>query len=181
MIEVNLAYIVCAMLVFFVLLFYLIKSKKQIENNAYELKKIMTNWEISTLNEMINYAPKEWIICPQVRLADILTINYKTSKEKYTKLNKVASKSIDFVIVNESGLPVLAIECDDKSHNKKDRIKRDGFVNNIFETIGVKLIRVKPYTETKWAEIFEEIKNKTSHIPAGLHDAEAKNLPSPSR
>ncbi|MEN7973211.1 MAG: DUF2726 domain-containing protein, partial [Verrucomicrobiota bacterium] len=36
---------------------------------------------------------------------------------------------------------VAAIELDDKSHQRKDRIKRDQFLNQVMESAGVPLIR----------------------------------------
>lgn len=38
---------------------------------------------------------------------------------------------------------LVAIELDDKSHERQDRIKRDEFLNDAFQSAGIKLIRFK--------------------------------------
>lgn len=191
MLEVNIIYVL-VFIIALALILILITSKHKISSNryVYNIKELLTEWEINTLIEMRKHTPEEWIICPQARLADMLRINYKTEKEKYIYLNKVTSKSIDFIVTNERGLPILAVECDDKSHSKKDRIKRDNFINSIFDAIGIKLIRVKPYTETQWKQIFEDIKfsedakkiktdNNIDRHATSARDFQVKNSPPP--
>jgi hypothetical protein len=37
--------------------------------------------------------------------------------------------------------PIYAIELDDSSHDRQERVKRDYFVNNAFRTVGLPLLR----------------------------------------
>ena len=58
--------------------------------------------------------------------------------------NKITQKSVDFVIVEKNYLnPLLAIELDDSSHNRKDRIKRDNFIEKALKDAGLPLLRIK--------------------------------------
>lgn len=76
------------------------------------------------------------IICPQVPLYEIVkNIDYKD-------FNKIQSKSIDFVITETNLKIKFCIELDDYSHKQEKRIKRDEFVNKLFEDLNIKLIRI---------------------------------------
>lgn len=76
------------------------------------------------------------IICPQVTLYQIV------QNKNYKDFNKIQNKSIDFVIA-ESNLKVkLCIELDDYTHKKDKRVKRDEFINKLFNDLEIKLIRI---------------------------------------
>ncbi len=82
---------------------------------------------------------EEWIICPQVRLADVF---FNTSKD-FQWLAKIASKHVDFLLCEpETFRPVLGIELDDVSHRRPERLKRDAFVEQVFAIAKLPLIRV---------------------------------------
>ena len=76
--------------------------------------------------------------------------------------NKISSKSIDFVLVDEKCRIVLCIELDDKSHRKKYRIERDKFINKLFSDLGISLLRYPVYNtyykDTLRKRILENIK-----------------------
>lgn len=81
----------------------------------------------------------KWIICPQVRLADVF---FNTSKD-FQWLAKIASKHVDFLLCEpETFRPVLGIELDDVSHHRPERLKRDAFVEQVFAIAKLPLIRV---------------------------------------
>lgn len=76
------------------------------------------------------------IICPQVSMYQI--VNNKEHKD----FNKIARKSIDFVIVEQNLKIRLCIELDDYTHNRQSRIYRDNFVNDVFKATDVKILRI---------------------------------------
>lgn len=90
------------------------------------------------------------VICPQVSMYGI--INNKEHKD----FNKIARKSIDFVITEQNLKIKLCIELDDYTHNRQSRIYRDNFVNEVFKATDVKILRipVQNYYDK------EELKNK---------------------
>ena len=58
--------------------------------------------------------------------------------------SRIDRLSIDFVLFNKDDLsPYLAIELDDRSHEREDRIKRDELVQEILAGTGIRLVRVK--------------------------------------
>lgn len=76
----------------------------------------------------------------QVPLSSIVevTTTYKPYRSKIDK------KTIDFVLFNKAGYtPYLAIELDDRSHLRLDRIKRDQFVESVLSKAGIRLARVE--------------------------------------
>lgn len=77
-----------------------------------------------------------------VRLADLIYIPCGTEKRQ-SHFNRIQSKHIDFVLCNHSDIkPILAIELDDSSHQRPDRIARDEFVDNALGQAGLPLLRV---------------------------------------
>lgn len=108
---------------------YLIKQNPMTET---EIKFIKELKKITDINNLI--------ILPQVQLQSIFhTINNKD----ITSFNKIKSKSIDFAIVDNNYNYKLFIELDDYTHNRKNRIQRDQFINELFKTYNLKLKRIK--------------------------------------
>lgn len=112
-----------------------------------------------TKNELYNYKllkpiadAKGYVICPKVRLLDI--IEPIRGQKKYKALfYKVQAKHVDFVICDQ-GMHIKAIiELDDSSHDRQDRQERDRFVNLILTSVGYKVIHTRQITDN----IFENI------------------------
>lgn len=79
----------------------------------------------------------------KVRLADIIYLE-KINKSNIKYWNMIKSKHLDFLICDSKYFkPLLAIELDDTSHNKKDRIDRDNFINNALDSVKLPLYRMK--------------------------------------
>lgn len=79
-----------------------------------------------------------------MRLADIIEVDRrKILKQDYMKyFGKIKSKHIDFVLTHKYTMQmVAAIELDDITHEKQERIERDTFVNNALTTAGIDFIR----------------------------------------
>ena len=67
--------------------------------------------------------PKDYKIHCQVSLISLL----KPADLKSARM--IWAKRMDYVITDEKTKILVVIELDDKSHQRKDRIKRDKFVN----------------------------------------------------
>ena len=81
----------------------------------------------------------EVIVFGQCRVADLINVN---SKQNFGAFNRIKSKHVDFVLVQKSDWSLLcAIELDDKSHRRYDRMKRDNFLDDLFEQVGLPLFR----------------------------------------
>ncbi|ACB97400.1 DUF2726 domain-containing protein [Beijerinckia indica] len=112
----------------------------------YQAKTLLTAWEINALKELVRTLPPSLHPCPQVRLADLVMIKQGLSgRHRFTALNRVAAKSVDFVILeHHTGRIVLVIELDDKTHARRDRRVRDRFVDDVLNRCAIPLLRVKP-------------------------------------
>ncbi len=76
------------------------------------------------------------IICPQIPLYEII------KNKQYKDFNKIARKSIDFVITEKNLKIKFCIELDDYTHKQKKRIKRDKFVNELLKATDIKILRI---------------------------------------
>lgn len=114
-----------------------------------ELREVYQARQIFTKNEWYNYqklrdvaAIKKYVVCPKVRLLDI--IEPRKGEQKYkTLFYKVQSKHVDFVICDQNMTIKAIIELDDSSHDRKDRKERDEFVDLILRSVGYKVIHVR--------------------------------------
>ena len=79
-----------------------------------------------------------------MRLADIIEVDKRkiNNKDYMSYFGKIKSKHIDFVLTHKYTMQMIAaIELDDKSHEKQQRIERDAFVNNALTAAGIDFIR----------------------------------------
>jgi very-short-patch-repair endonuclease len=80
------------------------------------------------------------LIC-KVRLSDLFYV--KRPHENRGARNKIDRKHVDFVLCRANTMePVLGIELDDKSHQRKDRQERDAFVDAVFAEAGLPLLHI---------------------------------------
>lgn len=74
-------------------------------------------------------------------------------------LAKVAQKHVDFCLCHPETLAVVcAIELNDKSHDRKDRKSRDGFLNQIFKDVDLPIVWMKTQNSYNPLEIRQLIK-----------------------
>ena len=111
----------------------------------YRRKTVLSPWERKALPGLLRQLPAGTHLCPQVRLADLLAITAGDPSARQTALNRVACKSVDFVVVDlASGDALLVVELDDRSHARPDRQARDAFVNEVLRVAGVPVARFRP-------------------------------------
>ena len=110
----------------------------------YGRKPLLTRWELAALNEMRHELPSSLHVCPQVRLADLVSIRPTEAGERQGALNRVASKSVDFAVVDSAGRVLLVVELDDRSHERAGRRERDRVVDAVLGRCGIPVRRVRP-------------------------------------
>lgn len=76
------------------------------------------------------------VVCSQVALYQIV------QSKSYKDFNKIQNKCIDFVITEPNLKIKLCIELDDYTHHRGKRIKRDQFINKLFDDLEIKLLRI---------------------------------------
>lgn len=75
----------------------------------------------------------------KVRVADIIT----TRRREYRYSNKITQKHIDILIVDTNYTPIIAIEIQDNSHYKANRMTRDRFIKRIFTDAKIPLVFIR--------------------------------------
>lgn len=127
----------------------------------YKMNSILTpveKWMYNIIKETVN---DEYIIAPKVGMKDFIGV--KSGKDYMKHFGHIAQKHIDFLICTKDTLsPVLGIEIDDSSHNKPDRQKRDQEVDQIYNTIGLKIIHIP--TKINEEALRNAIKNQIENL-----------------
>lgn len=138
------------------------ENNKSKYNYQYQYRKkdyILTKTELIFYKKLLILTSKyNYMLLTQIPLYSI--IETKNTIYKQTAFNKIKSKSIDFVIATNKLKPILCIELDDYTHNYKKRIERDIFINNLFNDINIKLLRIKVQRNYN----IEEIENYLNNI-----------------
>lgn len=127
-----------------VLLLLLLLFKRRQPQSYFAIGPLFTEteWKFHTvLQEAIG---GDALLMGKVRIADILCVNRDfDNRARMSAFSKISSKHIDFVVVSPTTGYVLAcIELDDASHQRKDRIERDIFVNAAFDEADLPLLRI---------------------------------------
>lgn len=112
----------------------------------YVRKNLMTKneWyfykQLKPVADKLNYS----ILC-KVRVADLVDIEKGLDKSRWqTAFNRINKKHIDFVLCKPENLyPELLIELDDSTHKSDKVIKRDEFIEKLYEKTGYNLLRVQ--------------------------------------
>jgi hypothetical protein len=135
-------------------------SESNFNYQNYSKKEyLLTRSELTffkTLSEAL--LETNFYICPQVKLEDLITIN----SNDYKVRNKIKQKHIDFVITNRENMKIIcAIELDDYTHDRLDRQERDIFVEGLFNSINLKLLRYR--NEYSKEILLRDILDSTRH------------------
>lgn len=119
--------------------------------------QLVTKSELRFYKSLQKAVQDDWEIFAMVRIADLLRVN-KGEKQRRKWLNKILAKHIDFVLCDPGSLePICCIELDDPSHDRKDRIERDIFVNDAFASADLPLLRIPTQPSYRSREIRELI------------------------
>lgn len=123
------------------------EEKKYITEDARYSKKqyFMTTAEHHVFDQLLKIAGEKYHVFPQVHYSKIM---YAEGQQNFHNpwFNKIDRKSADFVLFDKHDIsPVLVIEHDDKTHNRKDRIERDDFIDHTLEKSGISIVHVRPF------------------------------------
>jgi very-short-patch-repair endonuclease len=103
--------------------------------------KFVTPAELSFYLQACEVLEGKYVICPKVALGELVSVI--SSRQNQMARNQISQKSVDFVVCDAATMkPIYAIELDDASHDRKDRQDRDKFVNQVFQSIGLPLLRM---------------------------------------
>jgi len=98
-------------------------------------------------------------ICPKVSLQEIFFV--LKPNENMPAYNRINRKHVDFLLCDPRTMkPRFAIELDDSSHERRDRIERDEFVNRVFQEAGLPLLHIPSqhaYDTAELGQLFRHI------------------------
>ncbi|MDP7017618.1 MAG: DUF2726 domain-containing protein [Pirellulaceae bacterium] len=109
---------------------------------------------------VLQEANKGLTICSMVRIADLIRVRQQAPKQQAWR-NRILAKHIDFVLCDPETMEArLAIELDDRSHERPDRVERDRFVNSALSAAGLPLLRVPVRDEYDARELRKSIRKQ---------------------
>jgi very-short-patch-repair endonuclease len=119
---------------------------------------LMTYVENKCYHALVQAVADKYYVFPQVHLSAI--IDHKVEGQSWKgAFSHINQKSVDFVLCDRHYLsPKLAIELDDKTHERPDRIDRDSEVVRVLEQAGVPLLRLENKEGFNVVEISKKIK-----------------------
>lgn len=107
-----------------------------------KIEHLLSSAELEFYHQLTQLLPEYAVMC-QVGLSSLFRVDGK--KHRQASFNKIQSKHFDFVVIDPQSSKILvAIELDDSSHSRPDRVSRDKFVNQIAAEVGLKLVRYRP-------------------------------------
>jgi hypothetical protein len=136
-----------ALLLLFVLIVVLVFRKPRRRTaGPYELLPgLLSQGEAAFYRALFAAVSEYYLIVPKVRVADVLKVAGTVERKRQTAaFNRIAMKHFDFVLCDPRTLAFVgAIELDDKSHGRNDRVSRDDFLNDAAATAKLPLHRFK--------------------------------------
>lgn len=137
----------------FIILIYNARAKED-DGNRYKAKKcLLTKPEMTAYAMLKNMLEPKYRVYPQMALLSIV------DKLNNTSYRNELFRIVDFVVFDNSLKPLLAIELNDASHNRKDRQERDEKVKSILSKAGIKIVFI-PQTMLADTTAFENLIKK---------------------
>jgi len=134
------------------------KNKEKPKYRYIRKQFILSRVEHEYYSALISAVGSEYYIFVQVYLSTILDNKVKGQDWRAAR-GHIDRKSVDFVLCDKIYIsPKLAIELDDKSHDRLDRQERDREVERILRDAGLPLLRLKNRGGPIVEEIAREIK-----------------------
>jgi len=145
------------------LLILISKILEKKTNSIFKQKRPLSPPEQALYWKLKKSLPNHEIL-PQVSFSRFIYANGGSKKNNFSKFNTARQKTIDFLICDKSFQIIVAIELDDKSHNKEKDKKRD----EILKEANISIIRFNVKNMPSEEEIIKIIKpNKTEGLDGG--------------
>lgn len=126
------------------------------EPMPYTAAKLLTRREYAFFKALQPIAKKyNLMICPKIRLADIVSVPEGTKERKW--FNYIKAKHVDFTLCDMDLRIKLVIELDDSTHDRQDRQTRDEFVDRVFKQINVRMLHVRQWGDDLESVIIKEL------------------------
>lgn len=108
----------------------------------YRQKFLLTKTEYAFYKILEEKCTKNGLrICPKVRLEDFISVTGTKNIGKYR--GYIKSRHVDFLICDKDLHIKAGLELDDSSHETRQAAQTDKFKNELFQSIGLPLFRIK--------------------------------------
>ncbi len=146
------------------------KSSPTSKKYPYHLKRyLLTPNETECYKALVHTVGNDYFIFVQVHLSSLLDEKIPGNNWQGAR-SHINRKSVDFVLCDKDDIsPVLAIELDDYSHSRVDRIERDGEVERILREARLPLLRIRD-TENLKEKVLQKLNphfasSTLTHVP----------------
>lgn len=163
-----LAGIIIVIVIGLILLKAVVEGHEEREKPKYQYTRkqfFLTRAEHEFYDALIIAVGDKYHVFAQVHLPTILDNKVK-GQDWRAALAHINRKSVDFVLCDKAYIsPKIAIELDDKSHDRPDRQERDKEVERILTDAGVPLLRVENkgrFDSSELARQIDEITRPTA-------------------
>lgn len=139
------------------------ERQKVFKDNTYQYtakESLMSRTEQEFFIKLDRAVGERYFVFPQVHLSALLDHRIKGQEWRYA-FRHINGKSVDYVLCDKLTLkPTYAIELDDFTHERNDRIKRDAEVERIFLSARLPLVRFadKYVTEVQIIQTLAEVR-----------------------
>ena len=122
------------------------KKEKKIDYSKAYKADLGTDLQLPLVSKFFQlFVLTPFVLRQQIlRLLDL--VEPKSGEGYMTKLNKVQSKHVDFVLTDQDMRVKAILELDDSSHDCKYRMERDHFVDQVLTGAGYKVIHTRSIT-----------------------------------
>lgn len=134
----------------------------------YAKKKfLLTRAEHECYDALKTAVGTEYHIFPQVHLTAFVD-NKVVGQNWKAAFRHINQKSVDFLLCDKANIgPVLAIELDDRTHERPDRIERDTEVERILHEAEVPLLRIRNNSGFNSVDLANQVRACLEQVKAG--------------
>lgn len=140
------------------------------EKAPYQYKRknfFLSRAEHECYDALVEAVGQEYRIFAQVHLPTLLD-NKVNGQNWRAALAHINRKSVDFVLCDKAYIsPKLAIELDDKTHERPERQERDREVERILREAGVPLLRLENKGRFNPSELAQQVRDAVIKSSAG--------------
>ena len=140
----------------------LFEGDSEQEKAKYQYKRrnfFLTRAEHECYDALVSAVGAEYFVFAQVHLPTLVD-NKVTGQNWRGAFRHISEKSVDFVLCDKAYISAkLAIELDDKTHERPERQERDREVERILQGAGVPLLRLENRGSFNPSELTQKIKD----------------------
>jgi len=157
------------------------QEEKPVAKVSYRVREaVLSPAELSLYGVLRLAIGNRWVIFPKVRMIDIFS---PVGQDHRAGQNRLMPRHVDFLLCDpQTTRPVLAVELDDRSHERSDRQESDAFKDQVFRSAGIPLVRIRARANYSVEEIASALQNAVARPSqtSGVTAPRPVNQPKPA-